>query len=341
MNTLPASGMPGCSGTYQISLIHEETASRLRQLYEIRNIQPGKLDRIFIRPGWLVITGTNEECGAAPFAGADEVLYNGAPGAERLRSFVGLPLLLLAGLAGQEADPLHSSLKLAVLSALSQPFLGCPGIRQNGWHAECWKAQDVFVQEYPVLDRLIRPDDTVAVAGYAAGTGRIREFCRELHIVKKGNDTRFDVLCIGQNLVHGPRDIHVHEPCAAEAVLGSADVVIISSYALTDNTFGELMGYAKNARLTGLVGPGASILPDAFFNRGIAFIQSGRIVDPLKFIDDLANDTDVETAIKRSQKQFLFVARHNEPDKNSLPLKVSAIRDYGSVPFTESCKKEG
>jgi len=314
-----AGALPHSTQTRQIPSVPEATFSRLRQLCDEHHILPGNLDRIYIKPGWLAITGTKEECGVVPFQGGRKIIGDdNSPEGRYLASLIGMPLMVLAGIRDPAAIPFRRSLKLAILSALSQPFLGCPGIRRQGWHAECWRAGDAFVQEYPVLGQVIRPDDTVAVAGYSPGVGRIREFCRELHIIDSRADERFGMLSIGRDRVYGPKNIRVHDPCEIAEILGNADVIMISSSALADGSFEEIMGQIKNARLTGLFGPGASIVPDAFFSRGIDFIQSCRIVDSLKFVDDIANDADVETALRRSQKQFLLVKGNNGTDKNGL-----------------------
>lgn len=320
MISSPAGALPHSIQTRQIPSVPEATFSRLRQLYDDRHILPGNLDRIYIKPGWLAITGTHEECGAVPFQGSSEIIGDDNSPEERyLASLIGMPLMTFAGIRDPAANPLRSSLKLAVLSALSQPFLGCPGIRRHGWHAECWRAGDAFVQEYPVLGQVIRPDDIVAVAGYAPGIGRIREFCRELHIIDSRAKERFGMLSIGRDRMQGPKDIRLHDPYGMPEVLGNADVIMISSLALADGSFEDIMGHTKNARLTGLFGPGVSIVPDAFFSRGIDFIQSCRIVDPLKFVDAIANDADVEAALMRTQKQFLFLKGTNGTDENGLP----------------------
>jgi hypothetical protein len=316
----PAGALPSGPQTRQIPLVLDATFSRLRQLHDDRHILPGNLDRIYIKPGWLAITGTKEECGVVPFQGGRKIIGDdNSPEGRYSASLIGMPLMTFSGIRDPAANPFRCSLKLAVLSALSQPFLGCPGIRSQGWHAECWRAGDAFVQEYPVLGQVIRPDDRVAVAGYSPGIGRIREFCRELHIIDSRTKERFGMLSIGRDWVYGPRNIRVHDPCEMAEVLGNADVIMISSLALADGSFDEIMEHTKNARLTGLFGPGASIVPDAFFSRGIDFIQSCRIVDSLKFVDAIANDADVEAALMRTQKQYLFVKGHNGTDKIGLP----------------------
>ncbi len=57
----------------------------------------------------------------------------------------------------------------------------------------------------------------------------------------------------------------------------------------------------------GLYGPGDSLIPDAFFDRDIDFITSFRITDPVRFSDDMINDYDMESSVRASQKQYMFM----------------------------------
>ena len=287
----------------------EATLCQLREYYNKRQISPGKVERIYIRQGWIAVTGTHQECGIAPYDGGmqDFIPDASTPTLRHLQSLVGMPLFVLPDLKLGIRGPLESSVKLAALSALSQPFLGCPTIRRQGWHAECWRADDHFVQENPVLAHMIRPDDIVAVAGSPTGCWRLREICREFHIVTTVPVERSDTLCIGGTLPVGPARIRFHPAREAKGILENADIVLLPPSTLVNGTFDEYLGYAKNARLKGLIGPGASLIPGAFFSRGIDFIQSCRIIDTLRFEDEFINDPDPTTAFRSFQKQYLVV----------------------------------
>jgi len=285
------------------------TLNRLRLAYNKRQIQPGRIERILLRKGWIAITGTNLECGIVPCPGnfPKKMSETNTPVLEQVQSLIGIPLLVLPELKLPLNPLLDSSVKLAALCALSQPFLGCPTIRRCGWHAECWRAGDPFILDNPVFSRLIRPDDIVAVAGPWIGCGRLWEICRELHVIVPEPDLTPCSLGIGTTISVGPTRIHCHTPEEQKEVIGNADIVLLPSSVLADGTFEQCLGYAKNARLTGIVGPGASLVPDAFFSCGIDFIQSCRIVDSRHFEDDFMNDPDPLAGLSSYQKQYLFV----------------------------------
>ena len=289
----------------------EATLNRLRQAYNERQISPGTIERVYLRKGWIAVTGTNLECGIAPCHGnfPGKMPDTNTPVLRQLQSLIGIPLLVLPDLKLSLSPQLDSSVKLAALCALSQPFLGCPTIRRCGWHAECWRAGDPFILDNPVFSRMIRPDDIVAVAGPWIGCRRLWEICRELHVIVPDPDPISCSLGVGNTISVGPTRIHCHAPEEQKEVLGNADVVLIPSSILADGTFEQCLGDAKNARLTGLVGPGASLVPDAFFSRGFDFIQSCRIVDAQHFTDDFMNNPDPLVGVSGYQKQYLFVRK--------------------------------
>jgi len=289
----------------------EATLNRLRQAYNERQISPGTIERVYLRKGWIAVTGTNLECGIAPCHGnfPGKMPDTNTPVLRQLQSLIGIPLLVLPDLKLSLSPQLDSSVKLAVLCALSQPFLGCPTIRRCGWHAECWRAGDPFILDNPVFSRMIRPDDIVAVAGPWIGCRRLWEICRELHVIVPDPDPISCSLGVGNTISVGPTRIHCHAPEEQKEVLGNADVVLIPSSILADGTFEQCLGDAKNARLTGLVGPGASLVPDAFFSRGFDFIQSCRVLDTRHFEDDFMNDPDPLAGVSGYQKQYLFVRK--------------------------------
>jgi uncharacterized protein (DUF4213/DUF364 family) len=67
------------------------------------------------------------------------------------------------------------------------------------------------------------------------------------------------------------------------------------------------MTFSKNAHLIGIYGPGGSLIPDVFFDRGIDFITSFRFADSVQFSEDMINDHDMESSLMTTQKQYMFM----------------------------------
>jgi uncharacterized protein (DUF4213/DUF364 family) len=117
----------------------------------------------------------------------------------------------------------------------------------------------------------------------------------------------FGTVIIDRGIMVGPRDFVVHSEKENEKVLGTADVVIINASTLVDNTFEEIMKISTKAHLIGIHGPGGSLIPDVFFEKGIDFITSFHITDPARFSEDMKNDYDMEFAVRASQEQFMLM----------------------------------
>jgi uncharacterized protein (DUF4213/DUF364 family) len=67
------------------------------------------------------------------------------------------------------------------------------------------------------------------------------------------------------------------------------------------------MKFSTKAHLIGIYGPGGSLIPDVFFDRGIDFITSFRFADSVRFSEDMINDHDMEFSVRTSQKQYMFM----------------------------------
>ncbi len=287
--------------------ILELTLELLHKLYDEHQIPAGRLIRLAIKPRWNTVLGSNNECGMATnFTGIHDSPRNRTENTKFL-NLIEKPLFEIAERGIHSTDLQERSIGIAAMSALSQQFLKCSSIRNRGFLAQCWIPGDKLVQQYPTISRLITIKDIVAVVGYGNDVRNLQNRCRELHVTDMRPHETFETQIIERRITYGPRDIIVHPEKDNEKVLSAADVVIITASTLVNGTFEELMRYTKNARLVGLYGPGGSLIPDAFFERGIDFVTSFRIADSVRFSDDMINDYDMEFSLRTSQKQYMFM----------------------------------
>ncbi|MFA5331881.1 MAG: DUF364 domain-containing protein [Methanoregula sp.] len=296
------------------------TLDRLHDLYRENRIRQGKTWKIAIKPRWNAVAGSRDECGLAINCAGIGCIY-GTEGEQRLlnaKSHLGTPLFDLAETGIAAEDPLTRSMGIAALSALSQKFLGCRGIRNRGFLSQCWKTGDEFIRNYPAISHVINLDDTVAVAGYGGQVIPLHNWCRRLHVVHLNLPETFESVVIDKESTNLPTNIEWHPDGSEELVIGRADVVLLSTSTLVDNSFSRLMAAAKNARLIGIYGLGSSLVPDAFFERGIDLFSSFRITEPGPFIVGMENDYDMESSMKAAQKQYLMM--RPEADIGSSPI---------------------
>ena len=284
--------------------ILELTLEKLQKLYDESEVRPGRLVRLGIKPWWNTVLGSNDECGvAANFTG----IHAGRTENQKYLGLIGKPLFEIADWGIHATDLMERSVGIAALSALSQPYLGSSSVRDRGFLAQGWMSGDKLLHNYPTVSRLVNRKDIVAVVGYGNEVRHFRGRCRELHVTDIRPRETFETVIIDTTVTHGPRDIHVHSVIENEQVLKIADVVIITASILVNNTFEDLLNFTGNARLVGLYGPGASLIPDEFFDRDIDFITSFHMTDPVRFADDMINDHDMEFSIRTTQKQYMFM----------------------------------
>ena len=285
----------------------ELTLERLQELYDESQVCPGRLVSLAIKPHWITVLGSNNECGMATNVTATSPVHGDRTENMRFLSLIGKPLFEIADRGIRAADLRERSIGIAALSALSQLYLGSTSLRNRGFLVRSWVPGDKLVQNYPTISRLVTKKDIVAVVGYFNEVRNLRNRCRELHVTDVRSKETFGTVIIDRGIMVGPRDFVVHSEKENEKVLGTADVVIINASTLVDNTFEEIMKISTKAHLIGIHGPGGSLIPDVFFEKGIDFITSFHITDPARFSEDMKNDYDMEFAVRASQEQFMLM----------------------------------
>jgi len=285
------------------------TLERLHELHRENRLHKGRLHRIGIKPRWNAITSDLNECGLAINRTGIDTFYgmHGKQAIQTLRTLVGKPLFDCAEWGILSTDPLERSIGIACLSALSQKFLSCSGVRKRGYISQCWKTNEDFVKNFPPVSRIINPEEIVAVVGNGSQIIPLHNKCRKLQVISPAPRVTFESVVIDKESVILPTAIEYYAPDDSEKILGAADIVFLSTATLVDNSFEKYLKEAKNARLIGMYGLGSSLIPDAFFERGIGMFSSFRIIDPTTFATAMENDYDMECSMKIAQKEYLMM----------------------------------
>lgn len=165
-------------------------------------------------------------------------------------------------------EPLKKALAIAVLNALS---------------TSCWRkappsGYKLELGVDPLEDATIPPDAHVVVVGALAPyikmlKKRGKPFC----ILEK--DTR--------TLKADEMQYYVG-PEGADDVIAAADWLVVTGTALINDTLEDILSHARPGAEIIVVGPTASMLPDAFFRRGVKSIGGITVTDPDGLLDTLA-----------------------------------------------------
>jgi uncharacterized protein len=276
--------------------ILEKTFQCLEDLYSREGLRPGVLQKAGIKPGWNVVIGSEGQCGMAMnFTGAGGVFGCEKIDLEKLKSFIGKDLFSIARYYISSPSWQERSVGVASLSALSQPLLHPDMLQKRGFETLGSNIDLTF---------FIKPDDIVTVVGYGGGIKRLLGKCRELHVTDIRPRSEFQTLMIGEGIEYAPAGVIVHPEEENRNALGMADIVWITGSSLVNGTFRELMSHTSRARLVGMYGASASIIPDPLFDTGVSFIHSYRVSDPVAFEKGAFNDMHMEPVMQSTQQQF-------------------------------------
>ena len=275
--------------------ILEKGYEKLASEYQRLDLPEAKVKNFGLNPGWNAVIGTYGCCGVAmsfqdnnPLYGTDQTLQD----LEYLRSCVGSPLFDVASENISDSRLSRSSIALTSLNALSQPFVTDEVLQAKG-----------YTTGLEVKD-LVRSDDNLVIVGYG---GLVRSYagrCRELHVTDQRPVETFRTTIVGKTVSDGPAGITVHPAEENREVLKDADVAIITGSTLVNGTFEEVAGYAKHARIRALYGSSAQLIPDVLFENGINIVMSVAISDPARFVSDVMNAPDMETALRKHQRKY-------------------------------------
>ncbi len=165
---------------------------------------------------------------------------------------------------------LKKALGIAVLNALS---------------ATCWnqkgydKNYKITYDADPVGEDTILQHETVTVVG---------ALIPYIKMLKQNKDNKFFILELDPRTLKEDELDHFVPVDKAHEALGQSDLIIITGTTIINNTLEGLVSMAKEGAEIIVVGPTASILPDAFFRRGIKKIGSVAVTKPDELLDILA-----------------------------------------------------
>jgi uncharacterized protein (DUF4213/DUF364 family) len=271
-----------------------ETVRKLVSLYESHSIVPGSISKIGLKPQWSLIIGTHGQCGIAiNFTGIHHIQEMPKPDLGQIKALVGRNLFEVAREEVGSEHIYRKSIGVAALNALSQPLLTVDSLGGRGFTV--WPSPDF-------LERVVKPTDMVTIVGFGGMVPRLVGICKELHVTDMRPRESFITTIVGREIEYGPRTVFIHAAEENETLLGRSDVVLITASALINGTFVDLLHYAGGARALGVYGPSASFIPDVLFAKGVHFIMSHHVQDPVRFEHDMENATDMESALRSYQR---------------------------------------
>jgi uncharacterized protein (DUF4213/DUF364 family) len=162
---------------------------------------------------------------------------------------------------------MRSALGVAAINALSAHLLS-----SSDSEYELREDEDAFKS----ID--IKKDQRIALVGaFTPYIREIKSMGNPFHIIEKNPATlRSDEL-----------KYYVPAESAAE-VLPQSDIAIVTGTAIVNHTIDSILSLIKEEAKVAVIGPTASMIPDAFFKRGVDVMGGIRISDPDKMLRIIA-----------------------------------------------------
>jgi len=178
----------------------------------------------------------------------------------------------------------------------------------NALAALCWERRpgaDIElrrgVDAYAAAE--IRPGEEVVVVGAFA------PFLKSL----KAAGQRFTVLELDPATLKPDERPHYRPADAAAEVLPQADIVLVTGTTLLNDTLERLLALCPPRARVVVVGPTVSLLPDAFFRRGVDVLGGILVTRPDEFLDVLAEGGTGKHFLGRSAEKVVLQRRAAGP----------------------------
>jgi len=201
-------------------------------------------------------------------------------------------------------DPnvLKSAIGVATLNALSQLIIETDD-----------RPEYQIVKDVDGFDLLkIQPEETVSLIGaFGPYIRRLKMMGNPLFIIEKNLQTlRPDEMKYFKSESEMP------------SAFKKSDVVVITGTAIVNHTIDTILSAITNGKRTAIIGPTASMIPDAFFKRGVHVMAGVRILNSDLMIKILKQGGSAYHLLKECSEKIAFVKNNQIPIPNNRITKT-------------------
>lgn len=165
-------------------------------------------------------------------------------------------------------NPLKKAIAIAVLNALSETC------RQKNFY----KDYEYIIKADP-LDYITIPEDT-----YTVVVGALIPYIKML----KKNGNSYGILELDPRTLKKEEMPYYIAPDKAEDAISRADYLLITGTTLINDTLEGILSKRKEGAKAVVVGPTASLYPEAFFKRGVISLGGITVTEPDELLDIIA-----------------------------------------------------
>jgi uncharacterized protein (DUF4213/DUF364 family) len=188
-----------------------------------------------------------------------------------------------------DTNVLKSAIGVATLNALSQLIIQ----DGNGVEYQIIKDTDGF-------DLLkVQPHETVTLVGaFGPFIRRLKMMGNPFFIIEKNPQT-----------LRADEIKYFKSESEMASTIGISNVVIITGTAIVNHTIDSILSSINHDKRTAIIGPTASMIPDAFFKRGVTVMAGVRILNPDLMIKILKQGGSAYHLLKGCSEKIAFVRK--------------------------------
>jgi len=197
----------------------------------------------------------------------------------------------LSEILNYSLDPnvLKSAIGVAAINALSQVIFESVNTYEH-----------TTIQETDGFDLLdIQPGETVSLVGaFGPYIRRLRMMGNPFFILEKNPQTL------------RPDEMKWFRPeSERRSPLPRSDVIILTGTAIVNHTIDHILSFATPGIRTAIIGPTASMVPDAFFKRGVQIMAGVRITRPDLMVKILKQGGSAYHLLKECSQKMAFLRK--------------------------------
>jgi len=186
-----------------------------------------------------------------------------------------------------DSNVLKSAIGVATLNALSQLVIDSDA----GLEYQIIKDADGF----DLLD--IQPNETVSLIGaFGPYIRRLKMMGNPFFIIEKNSQT-----------LRSEEMKYFKSESEMPSALEKSDVVIMTGTAIVNHTIDKILSFITVGQRTAIIGPTASMIPDAFFKRGVHVMAGVKILNPDLMIRILKQGGSAYHLLKECSEKIAFV----------------------------------
>jgi uncharacterized protein (DUF4213/DUF364 family) len=188
-----------------------------------------------------------------------------------------------------DTNVLKSAIGVAAMNALSQILIES----EDGANYQIIKNADGF----DLLE--IQPHETVSLIGaFGPYIRRLKIMGNPFFIVEKNPQT-----------LRSDEMKYFKSESEMSSAMVQSNVIIITGTAIVNHTIDAILSSVTDGKRTAIIGPTASMIPDAFFKKGVQVMAGVRILDSDRMIKILKKGGSAYHLLKECSEKIAFVKR--------------------------------